>query len=116
MNRDQLTQGSTSALVLILGSLIWSLLGTGLQLLANAQLLVPLLDRLIAAPWFSFGRLIPASQFLLSYGWLGSGLLGVLLILAPRLSGIAFRYSHLLIGAALLWQLAILGGLAQILL
>jgi cytochrome c oxidase cbb3-type subunit 1 len=116
MSRDKLPQGSTAALVLILGSLVWSLLGTGLQLLANTQLLVPLLDRLIAAPWFGYGRLAPAAQFLLSYGWLGSGLLGVLLILAPRFSGIAFRYGRLLFGGALLWQLAILGGLTQVLL
>ena len=110
-----LPQGSTAALVLILGSLVWSLLGAGLQLLATAQLLVPLLDRLIAAPWFGYGRLVPASQFLLSYGWLGSGLLGVLLILAPRFSGIAFRYGRLLVGAALLWQLSIFAGFTQIL-
>jgi cytochrome c oxidase cbb3-type subunit 1 len=116
MSRSSIPQGSAAALVLIVGSLLWSLLGAGLQLLANAQLLVPLLDRLIAAPWFGYGRLVPASQFLLSFGWLGSGLLGVLLILAPRFSGIAFRYGRLLFGGALLWQLSILGGVTQILL
>jgi len=116
MNRNEFPPGSAAALVLILGSLIWSLLGAGLQLLATSQLLVPLLDRLIAAPWFSYGRLVPASQFLLGFGWLGSGLLGVLLILAPRFSGIAFRYGRLLFGGALLWQLSIFGGLTQILL
>ncbi|NCZ96740.1 MAG: hypothetical protein EBZ44_02085 [Verrucomicrobia bacterium] len=116
MNRSTLPKGSTAALVLILGSTIWSLLGAGLSLFSNAQLLIPWLDRLIPAPWFNYGRLVPASQFLLSYGWLGSGLLGVLLILAPRFSGIAFRYGRLLFGGALLWQLAILGGFTQILL
>ena len=116
MNRSTLPKGSTAALILILGSTIWSLLGAGLSLFSNAQLLVPLLDRMIPAPWFNYGRLVPASQFLLSYGWLGSGLLGVLLILAPRFSGIAFRYGRLLFGGALLWQLAILGGFTQILL
>lgn len=116
MNRGKIPQGSSAALTLILGSLIWSLVGAGLQLLANVQLLVPLIDRLIAAPWFGYGRLVPASQFLLSYGWLGSGFLGVLLILAPRFSGIAFRYGRLLMGGALLWQLSILAGLTQILL
>ena len=115
MNRSSLPKGSTAALVLILGSTIWSLLGAGLSLISNAQLLIPLLDRLIPTPWFNYGRLVPASQFLLSYGWLGSGLLGVLLILAPRFSGIAFRYGRLLFGGALLWQLSILGGLTQIL-
>ena len=116
MNRTPLPQGSAASLVLILGSVLASLIGAGLQLLANAQLLIPLLDRLIPMPWFNYGRLVPASQFLLSYGWLGSGLLGVLLILAPRFSGIAFRYGRLLFGGALLWQLAILGGFTQILL
>ena len=116
MNRSRLPQGSTAALVLILGSILASLVGAGLQLLANTQLLVPSLDRLIPMAWFNYGRLAPASQFLLSYGWLGSGLLGVLLILAPRFSGIAFRYGRLLFGGALLWQLAILSGFTQILL
>ncbi len=116
MSRNTIPQGSTAALVLIVASLVWSLLGVGLQLLANVQLLIPLLDRLIAAPWFGYGRLVATSQFLLSFGWLGSGLLGVLLILAPRFSGIAFRYDRLLFGGALLWQLAILGGFTQIML
>lgn len=116
MNRNELPKGSEAALVLILGSIIWSLLGAGLQLLSTTQLLVPLLDRLIPFPWFGYGRLVPAAQFLLSYGWLGSGLLGVLLILAPRFSGIGFRYGRLLFGGSLLWHLAIFGGFTQILL
>lgn len=116
MSRQGFPKGSGAALVLIFGSVIWSLLGAGIQLLATIQLLIPLLDRLIPFPWFGYGRLVPASQFLLSYGWLGSGLLGVLLILAPRFSGIGFRYGRLLFGGAFLWQLAIFGGFTQILL
>lgn len=116
MNRSHFPKGSTAALILILGSLSWSLLGGGLQLLATSQLLVPLLDRMIPVPWLGYGRLVPAAQFLVSYGWLGSGLLGVLLILAPRFSGIAFRYGRLLLGGSVLWHLAIFGGLTQILL
>lgn len=116
MSHNEFPKGSGAALVLILGSVIWSLLGAGLQLLATTQLLVPLLDRLIPFPWFGYGRLLPASQFLLSFGWLGSGLLGVLLILAPRFSGIGFRYGRLLFGGSILWQLAIVSGFAQILL
>jgi len=116
MSRNEFPKGSGAALVLILGSIIWSLLGAGIQLLTTLQLLVPLLDRLIPFPWFGYGRLVPAAQFLLSYGWLGSGLLGVLLILAPRFSGIGFRYGRLLLGGSLLWQLAIFGGFTQILL
>ena len=116
MTRNEFPKGSEAALTLILGSVVWSLLGSGIQLLATTQLLVPLLDRLIPFPWLGYGRLMPAAQFLLSYGWLGSGLLGVLLILAPRFSGIGFRYGRLLLGGSLLWQISILGGFAQILL
>ena len=88
MNRNQSSKSSVASQILIAGSIIWSLLGGGLQILANLQLLVPLLTYFQPLPVLGFGRLVPASTFLLTYGWIGSGLLGVLMILVPRFSGI----------------------------
>jgi cytochrome c oxidase cbb3-type subunit 1 len=109
------SKASSAALVLLGGSLIWSLLAGGLQILSTLQLLVPLLSRILPISFFGYGRLVPAYTFLLTYGWIGSGLLGVLIILVPRISGIAFRYGRVLLGGALLWQLGVLIGLTQLL-
>ena len=115
MNRHSSTQSATASQILIGGSIAWSLLGGGLQLLANLQLLIPFLTYFQPSPVLGFGRLVPAATFLLTYGWIGSGLLGVLMILVPRFSGIPFRHHHLLSCGALAWQLAVLTGLTQIL-
>ena len=109
------SKASSAALVLLGGSLIWSLLAGGLQILSTLQLLIPLLSRILPISFFGYGRLVPAYTFLLAYGWIGSGLLGVLIILVPRISGIAFRYGRVLLGGALLWQLGVLIGLTQLL-
>jgi len=109
------SKASSASLVLLGGSVIWSLLAVGLQIFSTLQLLIPLLARLLPISFFSYGRLVPASTFLLTYGWIGSGLLGALLILAPRISGIPFRYGRFLVGGALLWHLAVLIGFTQIL-
>ena len=109
------SKASSATLVLLGGSIIWSLLAGGLQIISTIKLLIPLLSRLLPISFFSYGRLVPASTFLLTYGWIGAGLLGVLLILAPRISGIPFRYGRFLLGGALLWHLAVLIGFTQIL-
>jgi hypothetical protein len=115
MNRNQPSKSSVASQILIAGSVIWSLLGGGLQILANLQLLVPLLTYFQPLPVLGFGRLVPASSFLLTYGWIGSGLLGVLMILVPRFSAIPFRHGRLLSFGAIAWQLAVLTGFTQIL-
>ena len=115
MNRTPSSKSAVATQILVGGSILWSLLGGGFQILANLQLLVPLLTYFQPTPILGFGRLVPAATFLLTYGWIGSGLLGVLMILVPRFSGIPFRHSHVLTFGALAWQLAILTGLTQIL-
>ena len=115
MNHIHPSKSAVASQILIAGSVIWSLLGGGLQILANLQLLIPLLSYFQPAPVLGFGRLVPASTFLLTYGWIGSGLLGVLMILVPRFSGIPFRHGRLLASGAIAWHLAVLTGLTQIL-
>jgi len=108
-------KANSSAGILLIGSASWALLGAGLQVLATIQLLVPSLAYLFPIPWIGYGHLAPLVSFLFTYGWISSGLLGVLLILIPRISGIPFRYGRLLTSAAILWQFAVLVGLAEIL-
>jgi cytochrome c oxidase cbb3-type subunit 1 len=89
--------------------------GAGLQVLSTLQLLIPSLAYILPIPWISYGKLAPLTTFLFTYGWITSGFLGVLTILIPRISGIPFRYGRVLGGAAILWQVAVLVGLAEIL-
>ena len=108
------SKSSLASLILLVGSVSWALLGAGLQVLATLQLLVPSLAYLLPIPWIGYGHLTPLTTFLFTYGWITSGFLGVLLILIPRISGIPFRYGKLLTSAALLWQIAVLIGVAEI--
>lgn len=110
-----LSETSAPSTILLVGSVSWVLLAAGLQVLATLQLLIPSLAYLLPIPWISYGHLAPLTTFLFTFGWITSGLLGVLLILVPRLSGLPLNYGRLLAGAALLWQTAVLIGVAEIL-
>ena len=108
------SKSSFAALILLVGSVSWALLGAGLQVLATLQLLIPSLAYVLPIPWIGYAHLAPLTTFLFTYGWITSGFLGVLLILIPRISGIPFRYGKLLTSAAVLWQIAVLVGVAEI--
>ena len=109
------SKASNAAVVMITSSAIWGLLAAGLQTLNTIQLLLPILSYLAPLPVLNYGHLAPVVSFLLIYGWITSGLLGVLMILVPRFSGIPFRYGRLLTGGAILWQVGVLCGLTGIL-
>ncbi|HBZ84229.1 MAG TPA: hypothetical protein DEO44_00640, partial [Verrucomicrobia subdivision 6 bacterium] len=109
------SKASPATTILLVGSVCWALVGAGLQALSTLQLLIPSLAYLLPIPWIGYGRLAPLTNFLFTYGWIMSGFLGLLLILVPRLSGIAFYYGRILTSAALLWQFAVLVGLSEIL-
>lgn len=108
------SKSSPASLILLIGSVSWALLGAGLQILATLQLLIPSLAYFIPIPWIGYGHLAPLTSFLFTFGWITSGFLGVLLILIPRISGLPFRYGKILTSAALLWQIAVLIGAAEL--
>jgi len=109
------SKATAASTILLVGSISWALLGAGLQVLATIQLLIPSLAYVLPIPWISYGKLAPLTTFLFTYGWITSGFLGVLPILIPRISGIPFRYGRVLAGAAILWQVAVIVGFAEIL-
>jgi cytochrome c oxidase cbb3-type subunit I len=109
------SKATEAATILLVGSISWALVGAGLQVLSTLQLLIPSLAYILPIPWISYGKLTPLATFLFTYGWITSGFLGVLTILIPRISGIPFRYGRVLAGAAILWHVAVLVGLAEIL-
>ena len=109
------SKATAAATILLVGSVSWALLGAGLQVLSTLQLLIPALAYVLPIPWISYGKLAPLTTFLFTYGWITSGFLGVLTILIPRISGIPFRYGRILGSAAIIWQVAVLVGLAEIL-
>jgi cytochrome c oxidase cbb3-type subunit 1 len=109
------SKATAASTILLVGSISWALLGAGLQVLATIQLLIPSLAYVLPIPWISYGKLAPLTTFLFTYGWITSGFLGVLTILIPRISGIPFRYGRVLAGAAILWQVAVIVGFAEIL-
>ncbi len=109
------SKATAAATILLVGSVSWALLGAGLQVLSTLQLLIPALAYILPIPWISYGKLAPLTTFLFTYGWITSGFLGVLTILIPRISGIPFRYGRILGSAAIIWQVAVLVGLAEIL-
>ena len=115
MNIPSSSKTNLSVGILLVGSVSWALLGAGLQVLATLQLLVPSLAYLVPIPWIGYGHIAPLVSFLFTYGWIASGFLGVLLILIPRISGILSPSGRLLTGAAIVWQFAVLVGMAEIL-
>ena len=54
-------------LVFFGSAILWLLLGGALQLIASIQLHTP--DFLAACPWTTHGRIAPAAQNALVYGW-----------------------------------------------
>ena len=109
------SKASNASVLLITSSAVWGLLAAGLQALSTLQLLLPVLSYIAPIQVMDYGHLSPVVNFLLVYGWITSGLLGVLIILVPRFSGIPFRYGRLLTGGAILWQIGVLSGVTGIL-
>ncbi len=99
--------------LLFFGSAIfWLLVGAALACLAAWKLVVPsLLDGL---PWLTYGRIQPAADNALIYGWASQAGLGVGLFILSRLGRTALSYTRLLVTAALFWNLGVLIGVGGI--
>lgn len=73
-------------------------------------------DFLSDSAWDSFGRIRPAHVNGVLFGFVSSGLLGMMFYIIPRLCGRALHFPSLAKGAALIWNLAVLAGVVWILL
>ena len=100
-------------LVFLGSALVWLLLGGVLQLAANIQLHTP--SFLADCAWFTHGRLAPAAQNALIYGWGMNAAFAFGLWLMARLSATTLRHGGWLFVAAKFWNLGVTLGIGGIL-
>ena len=93
--------------------MFWLLLGGILQLAANIQLHTPAF--LSECEWFTHGRLAPAAQNALVYGWGMNAAFAFSLWLMARLSATTLRHGGWLFVAAKFWNVGITLGIGGIL-
>src|SRR4249920_3392506 len=97
------------SLILFLSSAVfWLVLGSLLFCLAAWKLVVP--SFLDGAGWLTYGRILPAAENALVYGWASQAGIGLGLWLLARLGRTALGSERLLITAGLFWNLGVLLG------
>jgi len=94
-------------------ALIWLILGGALQLISAIQLHTPTF--LADCVWFTHGRITPAAQNALVYGWGMNAAFAFGLWLMARLSATTLRHGGWLFVAAKFWNLGVALGVAGIL-
>jgi cytochrome c oxidase cbb3-type subunit 1 len=94
-------------------AILWLLLGGVLQLAATIQLHTP--SFLADCAWFTHGRLAPAAQNALVYGWGMNAGFAFGLWLMARLSATTLRHGGWLLIAGKFWNVGVLLGLLGIL-
>ncbi|MHB1560465.1 MAG: cbb3-type cytochrome c oxidase subunit I [Isosphaeraceae bacterium] len=102
-----------AVLAFLLSAVAWLLMGGMLGLIASVKLHSPRF--LASSAWLTFGRIRPAHENLMLYGWASMAGAAVLLWLTARVSASPLRFPRLLIAAAALWDLAVLAGTVVIL-
>ncbi|SDS28076.1 cbb3-type cytochrome c oxidase subunit I [Opitutus sp. GAS368] len=100
-------------LVFLASAMVWLILGGVLQLAANMQLYQP--GFLADCAWFTHGRLAPAAQNALVYGWGMNAAFAFGLWLMARLSATTLRHGGWLFIAAKFWNLGVTLGVLGIL-
>ena len=100
-------------LALFGSALFWLLLGGTLQLVAAIQLHTPAF--LADCAWFTYGRIAPAAQNALVYGWGINAALGFGLWLMARLSATTLRHGGWLLVAINFWNMGVTLGVLGIL-
>ena len=100
-------------LVFFGSALVWLLVGGAMQLAAAIQLHTPAF--LAECEWFTHGRLAPAAQNALVYGWGMNAGFGFGLWLMARLSATTLRHGGWLFVAAKFWNIGVTLGVIGIL-
>ena len=99
--------------ILFLSSAVfWLLVGSLLFCLAAWKLVVP--SFLDGPGWLTYGRIQPAAENALAYGWASQAGIGLGLWLLARLGRTALGSERLLITAGLFWNLGVLLGVCSI--
>ena len=102
------------ALLFLFGCAVcWLLLGLLMGAAVDAKLLWPAV--LDDEAWLTYGRLRPAVNNILLYGWTSQAAFAALLWLLARLGGSTLRSPALLASAMVLWNIGVLAGVCGIL-
>jgi cytochrome c oxidase cbb3-type subunit I len=103
-------------LTFVVSAVFWLLVSSCLGLLASTECHRPgSLAMLSSLPWLTFGRVFPAFQNALIYGWLSMAGMGVAIWLLPRLCNTAHRSGYLPVLSALTWNVGVGAGILSIL-
>ena len=100
-------------LALFGGAALWLVVGSVLAMIASIKFHAP--DFLADCPWLTYGRVQPAADNALLYGFCLPSALGVMLWILARLSRAPLCLPFVAVVAAYLWHLGVLVGLAGIL-
>ena len=100
-------------LALFGGAALWLVIGSVLAMIASIKFHAP--DFLADCPWLTYGRVQPAADDALLYGFCIPAALGVMLWILARLSQTPLCLPFVSVAAANLWHLGVLVGLVGIL-
>ncbi len=94
-------------------AVLWLLAATALGFVASVQLHYP---RFLAdVPFLTYGRVLPAYQHAMFYGWASQAGIGVGLWLLSRLCRVEMKLSGVLMIAGLFWNIGLTFGVIQLL-
>jgi cytochrome c oxidase cbb3-type subunit 1 len=106
----------TPVLIFLGSAVFWLLISSCLGLLASAECHRPhAFPMLSNIPWLTFGRVYPAFQNALVYGWLSSAGIGVAIWLLSLLCKTALRTAYLPVLSAVTWNIGVGAGILSIL-
>jgi cytochrome c oxidase cbb3-type subunit 1 len=100
-------------LVLFVSAAVWLAIGSSFSIIASLKLHNP--NFLADCSWLTYGRVRPAANNCLLYGFCLQSALGVVLWLLARLGGAAFGHNWLVTVGAKLWNLGMTVGILGIL-
>jgi len=100
-------------LALFGGAALWLVVGSVLAMIASIKFHAP--DFLADCPWLTYGRVQPAADNALLYGFCIPAALGVMLWILARLSQAPLCLPFMSVAAANLWHLGVFVGLVGIL-
>jgi cytochrome c oxidase cbb3-type subunit 1 len=114
VERAEIDASTRGPVLFFLGNaILWLLAGTALGFITSIQLVRPTF--LADIPFLTYGRLWPAYQNVMTYGWASLSGMGVAIWLMARLTRVPIRFGGVLVAGALLWQIGLTFGIGSIL-
>jgi cbb3-type cytochrome c oxidase subunit I len=104
---------NSASMMFMLSAAVWVVLGVLMGLTLALQFVFPDLFR--GVPWLVFGRLRQAHVNTVLFAWLSGAMMGTWLYIVPQLTGRRLWSEPLGNASAILWNLAVLGGVVGLL-